>query len=381
MKSLPLFLFLPLLICGLLVGNSPIPTELVYDSSKTYSKGSSVVPSRTVSELYTAKTTVPPGQNGPPNTAYWQTAEEYSSELQNTYSGTVSSPPSSDNINPNEITTLGTPSTQSARLINISTRGYVGTGNDAMIAGFVIKGDATATLKCMVGVSSGGLVEKDDFLILKDAFIILNKDGVEIARNNDWTDLNSSDQQSIQDADQVPGSTKDSALVMDLGPGVYGVTVIGVGNTTGITNVGVNDLGQNGGTGSCRILNISTRGKVKTGDSVMIAGFVISGSNENDTLRVKLSNNGPSLGDDPNSGFVSLKDPFLQLVGGATDSNNDWADRPDIETSYLTQNNQTPADPRESFMLKTLAPNAYGIVMSGVNGTTGNAIVGVTIAD
>ena len=269
----------------------------------------------------------------------------------------------------------------SSKLINISTRGYVGTGNDVMIAGFVIEGDATATLKCMVGVSSGGLVEKDDFLILKDAFIILTKDGVEIARNNDWTELSAEDQQSIQDANQVPGSTKDSALVMDLGPGVYGVTVVGVGNTTGITNVGVNDLGQNGGTGSCRILNISTRGKVLTGDSVMIAGFVISGSNETDTLRVKLSNNGPSLGDDPSSGFVSLKDPFLQLVAGATDSNNNWSERPDSEKSYLTENNQTPSDSRESFMLKTLAPNAYGIVMSGVGGTTGNAIVGVTIAD
>ena len=113
----------------------------------------------------------------------------------------------------------------------------------------------------------------------------------------------------------------------------------------------------------------------------MIAGFVISGSNETDTLRVKLSNNGPSLGDDPSSGFVSLKDPFLQLVAGATDSNNNWSERPDSEKSYLTENNQTPSDSRESFMLKTLAPNAYGIVMSGVGGTTGNAIVGVTIAD
>tara|TARA_B100001093_G_scaffold510205_1_gene575637 strand:+ start:311 stop:1423 length:1113 start_codon:yes stop_codon:yes gene_type:complete len=285
-----------------------------------------------------------------------------------------------------QVASLTTPETSSstastARLINISTRGYVGTGDDAMIAGFVIEGDATATLKCMVGVSSGGLVEKDDFLILKDAFIILYKNGVEIDRNNDWTELSAEDQQSIQDANQVPGSTKDSALVWDLGPGVYGVTVIGVGNTTGITNVGVNDLGQNGGTGSCRILNISTRGKVLTGDSVMIAGFVISGSNETDTLRVKLSNNGPTLGDDPSSGFVCLKDPYLQLVGGASDSNNDWADRQDSEKSYLTQNNQTPSDSRESFMLKTLAPNAYGIVMSGVGGTTGNAIVGVTIAD
>ena len=123
-----------------------------------------------------------------------------------------------------QVASLTTPETSSstastARLINISTRGYVGTGDDAMIAGFVIEGDATATLKCMVGVSSGGLVEKDDFLILKDAFIILYKDGVEIDRNNDWTELSAEDQQSIQDANQVPGSTKDSALVWDLGPG------------------------------------------------------------------------------------------------------------------------------------------------------------------
>lgn len=108
MKSLSLFLFFPLLICGLLLGNAAL-TELVYDSSKTYSKGDAVVPSATEFTLYTAKTSVPAGQNGPPNTAYWQTAEEYSTELQNTYSGTVSTPPSSDNINTGEIQSLGTP--------------------------------------------------------------------------------------------------------------------------------------------------------------------------------------------------------------------------------------------------------------------------------
>ena len=108
MKSLSLFLFFPLLICGLLLGNAAL-TELVYDSSKTYSKGDAVIPSATEFTLYTAKTSVPAGENGPPNTAYWQTAEEYSTELQNTYSGTVSTPPSSDNINTDEIQSLGTP--------------------------------------------------------------------------------------------------------------------------------------------------------------------------------------------------------------------------------------------------------------------------------
>ena len=84
-------------------------TELVYDSSKTYSKGDAVVPSVSEFTLYTAKTSVPAGQNGPPNTSYWQTAEDYSTELQDTYSGTVSTVPSPGNINTSEISNLGTP--------------------------------------------------------------------------------------------------------------------------------------------------------------------------------------------------------------------------------------------------------------------------------
>jgi hypothetical protein len=108
MKKFITISFIPFLIGGLLRANSAL-TELEYDSSKTYSKGDAVIPSATEFTLYTAKTSVPAGQNGPPNTAYWQTAEEYSTELQSTHSGTVSTPPSSDNINTNEIDDLGTP--------------------------------------------------------------------------------------------------------------------------------------------------------------------------------------------------------------------------------------------------------------------------------
>ena len=108
MKKFITISFIPFLIGGLLRANSAL-TELEYDSSKTYSKGDAVIPSATEFTLYTAKTSVPAGQNGPPNTAYWQTAEQYSTELQSTHSGTVSTPPSSDNINTNEIDDLGTP--------------------------------------------------------------------------------------------------------------------------------------------------------------------------------------------------------------------------------------------------------------------------------
>ena len=105
MKILPVGL---LFFAQFTLANSAI-TELVYDSSKTYSGGDAVIPSSSDFTLYTAKTTVPAGQNGPPNTSYWGTAEDYSTELQDTYTSTVSTPPSSENINTSEVSNLGTP--------------------------------------------------------------------------------------------------------------------------------------------------------------------------------------------------------------------------------------------------------------------------------
>jgi hypothetical protein len=126
MKKFITISFIPFLIGGLLRANSAL-TELEYDSSKTYSKGDAVIPSATEFTLYTAKTSVPAGQNGPPNTAYWQTAEQYSTELQSTHSGTVSTPPSSDNINTDEISNLGTPTeiTTASGLTSASNEAFV----------------------------------------------------------------------------------------------------------------------------------------------------------------------------------------------------------------------------------------------------------------
>ena len=62
--------------------------------TKSYSEGDAVIPTVSDFTLYTAKITVPAGSNGPPNSTYWLTAEEKSTELANTYSDTVASPPS-----------------------------------------------------------------------------------------------------------------------------------------------------------------------------------------------------------------------------------------------------------------------------------------------
>jgi hypothetical protein len=363
---------------------------LVYDPTKIYAAKSAVMISVSDGEIYTSKIEVPAatdGSNGPNGanaTTYWGDSTTTTNQFVADNPTFLNDLPTDTNTTElsKQVGSLTNPSDLSISLINISTRGYVGTGNDVLIAGFVLEGDETATKKCMIGVTNGGLSDNPaaDFYTLKDPFLSLMKDGQEIATNDDWTSLSELDKQDVESSG-APSTSKEPALVMELGPGAYTAIVSGVGGTTGVTNVGVNDLGQDGGTGSIRILNISTRGKVLTGDKIMIAGFVISGGSTGDTLRLKLSNNGASLGDNPAANFYTLKDPSLQLTGGIDDSNDNWQDRPSSETDYLSTNNQNPSDYRESFMLKSLSANAYTLIMRGSSNETGIAVVGVTIAD
>ncbi len=119
------------------------------------------------------------------------------------------------------------------------------------------------------------------------------------------------------------------------------------------------------------LLNISTRGYVGTGDNVLIGGFIIS----DDYLTVIIRAKGPSLSSYGVSG--ALSDPMLELYAGSTliASNDDWESGPwATELTYLEAQ---PSHPRESAMVVTLPPGAYTVVVRGVGGRTGVALVEV----
>ena len=79
-------------------------TDIIYDPSKAYSVGDSVIASATNYTLYIARTSVPSGSgNEPPNSAYWMTAEEAASLKANYYSDAVSTPPNPVNIDTTDI--------------------------------------------------------------------------------------------------------------------------------------------------------------------------------------------------------------------------------------------------------------------------------------
>jgi hypothetical protein len=67
-----------------------------------------------------------------------------------------------------------------------------------------------------------------------------------------------------------------------------------------------------------------------------------------------------------------LPDPIIDLhdaQGATIASNNDWGTSPDA--TAVTTSGLAPSNPKESAILKILAPGPYTVVLSDVNGGTG----------
>jgi Matrixin len=127
------------------------------------------------------------------------------------------------------------------------------------------------------------------------------------------------------------------------------------------------------GASASHLVNISTRMRVGNGQSVLIGGFIIKGT-QSKTLVLRAI--GPSLA---SSGLTNvLDDPVLEVhdsAGSVVASNDDWADGQ--QASQIQQSGLAPADSLESAVLVTLAPGNYTAVVSGYSNSTGNGLVEV----
>ena len=142
--------------------------------------------------------------------------------------------------------------------------------------------------------------------------------------------------------------------------------------------------GANGGAGNClvevydatvadapRLVNLSTRGPVGTGDNVMIAGFVIQGGKPR---RVLVRALGPSLA---TAGVPNvLADPMLELRSGASllGSSDNWQSS---QADGIGSTGLAPSQTTESALLLVLPPGTYTATVRGRNGGTGNGLVEV----
>jgi sugar lactone lactonase YvrE len=116
-----------------------------------------------------------------------------------------------------------------SEVANLSTRGFVGTGDNALIAGFIIGGGEATILVRAIGPSltafgvSGAL--QDPTLTVRDA------NGFPVGFDNDWKQHQ---QAQIQATGIAPKDDRESACLINLAAGSYTALVSGVGDTTGV---------------------------------------------------------------------------------------------------------------------------------------------------
>ncbi len=119
-----------------------------------------------------------------------------------------------------------------SKLGNISTRGFIDTGDNVMIGGFIVGGNGPERTRMIVralGPSLSGLglanALPDPTLTLHDS------NGNVIASNDNWREAL---QPEIEAAGLAPRDDRESALFASLAPGAYTAIVAGKANTTGI---------------------------------------------------------------------------------------------------------------------------------------------------
>jgi hypothetical protein len=266
-----------------------------------------------------------------------------------------------------QVTVESTP----AHLANISTRLQVGAGDDALIGGFIVLGNAPK--RVIIRALGPSLTAQGVSGALSDPTLELHDGtGALISSNDNWQ--NAVNKRDIIDSTLAPTDPAESAILTTLPAtstgSAYTAVIHGVNGTTGNGLVEVYDLDSGP---SSSVLNISTRGNVQTGDNVMIGGFIIAG---NGSQRVLVRAIGPSLA---NAGVSNpLSDPTLTLYnsqGTQIDFNDNWQDNPDaadIEATTIP-----PSDPKESAVLQTLTPGGYTAIVRGAGAATGTALVEV----
>ena len=250
-------------------------------------------------------------------------------------------------------------------LANISTRLRVETGDNALIAGFIITGTQPKKVIILGIGTSLPFPDKlaDPILELRDST------GALIDSNDNWGD--SPNKQAIIDSTIPPSNDLESAIIATLpaNSSSYTAIVRGVNNGTGIGVVEAYDLDTSA---NSKLANISTRGFVSTGDNVLIAGTIVVGQAAQKVIVEAL---GPSL---PVPG--ALADPTLELRdgnGALLDQNDNWIDSPNKQA--IIDSTIPPSNDLESAIIATLPAGGaqYTAVVRGVNNAVGVGVIEV----
>lgn len=270
-----------------------------------------------------------------------------------------------------------------SRLVNISTRGKVGTDADVLISGFVVNGTKP---KQVLVRAAGPALGLDPFnitgVLARPVLTVLDRDAITLASNTGWS--TAANAAAISTAMAKVGAfpfatgSGDSAVLITLSPGQYTAKVAGLNDTTGVAIIEVYDVDDMTNNGS-RAINISTRGVTGSGSNVMIAGFVVNGAA---SRRLLIRGIGPALNRYGVTGTAN--EPQLSLYNGRgvlTATASAWglqSNADEIRTAAkAVQAFDLPEGSKDSAMLVTVLPGAWTVQVSNASGASGVALIEV----
>jgi plastocyanin len=263
------------------------------------------------------------------------------------------------------VLTVNALNTSSSYLANLSVRVAMATGQ-TLIVGFVVDGGAKPILVRAAGpvLNQYGLTG-----VVDPQLKLFTGGGTQVAANDNW-DAALATTFATLGAFPFDTGSKDSAFQQTIsGPHSAQATATGPGALL----VEAYDVGPYD---SRKLVNLSTRFQVGTGDNILIVGFVVAGTGVKQLLIRAV---GPTLASYGVPG--TLVDPQLSVFNGSTliASNDDWASP--LSATFTTLGAfALNAGSKDAALLVTLqAGKAYSVQVSGVGGGTGEALAEIYV--
>jgi hypothetical protein len=263
------------------------------------------------------------------------------------------------------------------RLVNMSIRTTAGTDDATLIVGVGLGGAGTqgskAVLLRAVGPTLGVFGVGG---ALSDTVMTVYQGTAQVAQNDDW-DASSGNTFAGLGAFAFGAGSRDSAIYNAAIPsGSYSIQIAGKGGATGIALAEIYDATPSASFAAAtpRLVNVSARTQVGTGDNILIAGFVVGGATP---VRVLVRAVGPTLGVFGVGG--ALADPKLEVYNAAAKigENDNWAGSAALKTAFgsVAAFAFSADNSADAALVATLQPGSYTVQVSGVNATTGVALV------
>jgi hypothetical protein len=261
------------------------------------------------------------------------------------------------------------------RLRNLSVRAFTDSGGKTLIAGFATTGDKTKRLLIRgIGPALGDFGVTG---ILGDPLLtVANESGATIATAANWSgDASLAAAFARAGAFPLRANSRDAALIVDMPPRPHTVRISSQSGSTGTVLAEVYDLDDN--SDGANLINLSSRTIAGNGEQPFVAGFVLAG---NGRANLVVRAIGPALrqfGADDALANVSLE---LHTTVGEKDrviaTNRGWGSSPLLQGAFA-QVGAFPlaTTPQDAAIVTSLTAGTYTVVVNGLYGSAGAALV------